>query len=75
MTATFAAGDVLESRDQWYEPGRRITLTKRCQPPSTSGRWWAETTANPRRPERVGIQTIISETTLRTKWRRIDGTS
>lgn len=64
---SYSAGMVLESKDQSYEPGRRIRL-EALEPGHTSARWLVITVANPRRPHLVGSGSLISERTLRAKW-------
>lgn len=63
-----AVDTVYESRDTQYEPGRRIVVIEVL---ATCVR--ARCIANPRRPSRVGTVTEISHSTLRTKWRRVEG--
>ena len=63
-----AVDTVFESRDTQYEPGRRIQVIEVL---ATCVK--ARCVANPRRPSRVGTVTEISHSTLRTKWRRVEG--
>lgn len=66
--ADYEVGAVFESRDQQYEPGRRIRLVH-AHMDGKAGVWLCETIANPRRRQTVGRKSSIAEKTLRTKWR------
>jgi hypothetical protein len=68
MSVDFHVGDVLESKDAEYEPGRRIRLVAQ----EASNYWRGETIANPRRPHTVGKVARFGAQTLRSRWRPVD---
>jgi hypothetical protein len=72
-TVVAMAGQIWESRDEQYEPGRRIRL---LPPDAGAGEanpfWRCETVANPVRPSRAGTITTIRQATLIRRWRLID---
>lgn len=63
-----AAGQIWESRDQAYEPGRKVKLLT-VPAVGVNGFVEAVCVANPNRPHRVGTRTSLRPATLRAKWR------
>lgn len=66
------SGQVWQSRDEQYEPGRQVRLG---QPIGNPPSFRVTTIANPKRPHQVGTQTRISAKSLKTKWRIVEEVS
>lgn len=65
-TPTPAPGQVWQSRDEQYEPGRQIRIDV-----VNANRVEVTTIANPNRPKRVGSTASLQVSTLQARWRLV----
>jgi hypothetical protein len=64
---TPAPGQIWQSRDNDYEPGRQVRVDK-----VRANRVDVTTIANPKRPERVGSTADLNVTTVQRRWRLVE---